>query len=113
MLRRKGEASNGDTEAKKIELAHCVGKENRSPSVQIQFVDSVREGFKTPSHGKLPKKTSWTRGVPPPPLTDGRFPKTERKKVNGKGGYPPPPLRTLSVTGGFDPFPYGDISGMV
>merc|ERR1712018_200119 len=30
-------------------------------------------------------------------LTDGRFPKNERKKVNGKGGTPPP-LRTLSIS---------------
>ena len=29
-------------------------------------------------------------GTPLPPSTDGRFPKTQRKKVNGKGGYPPP-----------------------
>ena len=35
-------------------------------------------------------------GTPLPPSTDGRFPKTERKKVNGKG--------TFSVTGGFEPF---------
>ena len=46
------------------------------------------------------KKLTERGGTPPPPLTDGRFPKTERKKVNGKGG-------TFSVTGGFEPFPYG------
>ena len=37
---------------------------------------------------------------------DGRFQKTQRKKVNGKGGVPPPPYRTFSVTGVFKPFPY-------
>ena len=54
----------------------------------------VREGFNNPSHGNCP------RGVPPPPpgaITDDIFPKSYRKKVNGKGGYPPP-LHERSVT---------------
>ena len=38
----------------------------------------------------LGQKVNGKGGTPCPPLTDGRFPKTERKKVNGKGGYRPP-----------------------
>ena len=53
---------------------------------------------------KVNGKKLTERGGTPLSLTDGQFLKTQREKVDGKGGYPPPPppKRTFSVTRGFE-----------
>ena len=65
----------------------CIAKHSSAyESCNDTISEWLREGFKTPSHGKCP-----LGGSPPPGALRTRFfCKVSEKKLNGQGGYPPP-----------------------